>query len=56
MQVRALGRPRRVTGGPFQGRLGLVAGMAPRERVVILLSLLGSQQRVSLPEGDVEAV
>ena len=46
----------RVTGGPFQGRLGLVAGMAPRERVVILLSLLGSQQRVSLPEGDVEAV
>jgi transcriptional antiterminator RfaH len=46
----------RVTGGRFQGHLGLVAGMAPRERVVILLSLLGGQQRVSLPEGDVEAV
>ena len=46
----------RVTAGPFRGHLGLVAGMAPRERVIVLLSLLGSQQRVSLPEGGVEAV
>ena len=35
----------RVTGGPFQGHLGLVAGMAPLERVIILLSMLGAQQR-----------
>ena len=51
-----LGGRVRVTGGPFRGHLGLVAGMAPRERVIVLLSLLGSQQRISLPEGDVEAV
>ena len=43
----------RVTGGPFRGRLGLVAGMAPRDRVIILLSLLGGRQRVILPERDV---
>ena len=46
----------RVTGGPFCGHLGLVAGMAPRDRVIILLSLLGGQQRVGLPEGDVKGV
>ena len=46
----------RVTGGPFRGHLGLCAGLAPRERVIILLRLLGSQQRVTLPAGDVEAV
>ena len=46
----------RVTGGPFRGHLGLVAGMVARERVIILLSLLGGQQRVTMAEGDVEAV
>ena len=46
----------RVTGGPFRGHLGLVAGMAAHERVIVLLSLLGSQQRVSLPERDVEPI
>lgn len=46
----------RVVGGPFRGHLGLCAGMAPRERVVVLLSLLGSKTRVTLSAGDVEAV
>ena len=46
----------RVTGGPFGGHIGLVAGMSPRERVVVLLSLLGSQQRVEMAASDVEVV
>ena len=46
----------RVTGGPFQGHLGLVAGMAPRERVVVLLGLLGGQSRVEMAAADVEPV
>ena len=43
----------RVTSGPFRGYLGLLAGMAPRDRVIVLLSLLGGRQRVILPERDV---
>ena len=46
----------RVTGGPFRGHTGLCAGMAPRERVIVLLSLLGSSARVEMAAGDVEAV
>ena len=46
----------RVTGGPFRGHMGLVANVAPRDRVVVLLSLLGASARVSLAAGDVEAV
>src|SRR5260370_21327063 len=44
----------RVLGGPFQGHFGLYAGMKPRERVEVLLALLGGQQRVTLPRGSVE--
>ena len=46
----------KVVHGPFAGHLGLCAGMAPRERVIVLLSLLGAQQRVSMAAGDVEAI
>ena len=46
----------RVTGGPFKGQFGLVAGMAPHERVVVLLSLMGSSARVSMAASDVEPV
>jgi transcriptional antiterminator RfaH len=46
----------RVTAGPFAGHLGLYAGMRPRERVLVLLQLLGSAQRVELGKDDVEAV
>jgi transcriptional antiterminator RfaH len=44
----------KVLGGPFQGYFGLYAGMKPRERVEVLLMLLGAQQRVTLPKGDIE--
>jgi transcriptional antiterminator RfaH len=44
----------RVLGGPFQGHLGLYAGMKPRARIEVLLAMLGAQQRVSLPRGSIE--
>ena len=46
----------RVTGGPFRGHMGLVAGMSPRERVIVLLALLGARQRVEMAAGDVEPI
>jgi len=46
----------RVCGGPFAGHLGLYAGMKPRERVDILLQLLGSTCRVTLAASDVARV
>jgi transcriptional antiterminator RfaH len=45
----------RILHGPFAGRLALYAGMKPRERVEVLLSLLGGQQRVELPAADIAA-
>jgi transcriptional antiterminator RfaH len=45
-----------VTRGPLCGLEGLYAGQAPHERVAVLLSLLGGQQRVTLPRDDVEAL
>ena len=42
--------------GPFAGHLGLYAGMRAHERALVLLALLGGQQRVELPKADVEAV
>jgi transcription antitermination factor NusG len=50
------GAPVRVLGGPLAGNLGLYAGMKPRQRIEILLTMLGSQQRVTLSRGDVEIV
>jgi transcriptional antiterminator RfaH len=44
----------RVLGGPFQGKLGLYAGMKPHERVEVLLALLGGQQRVTLPRSRIK--
>jgi transcriptional antiterminator RfaH len=44
----------KVLGGPFQGYFGLYAGMKPRERVEVLLMLLGAQQRVTLSKGSIE--
>ena len=46
----------RILQGPFAGQLGLYAGIRPHERVLVLLQLLGGQQRVELPKADVEAV
>jgi transcriptional antiterminator RfaH len=50
------GAPVRVTRGPFQSLTGLYAGQAPHERVAILLSVLGGQQRVTLPKDAIAAV
>jgi hypothetical protein len=40
----------------LQGQLGLFVGMKPRERVEVLLRLLGGEQRVILAKQSVEAV
>jgi transcriptional antiterminator RfaH len=45
----------RVTQGPLLGHIGLYAGMRPHERVLVLLGLLGAEQRVELPKADIEA-
>jgi transcriptional antiterminator RfaH len=46
----------RILAGPFQGQLALYAGVKPRERVEVLLALLGAQQRVTLPRGAIGTV
>ena len=44
----------RVMHGPFAGHVGLYAGMKPRERVEVLLAILGGSQRVTLAADAVE--
>jgi transcriptional antiterminator RfaH len=44
----------RVLAGPLAGHIGLYAGMRSHERVLVLLALLGGQQRVELAKGAVE--
>lgn len=51
-----LGDRVRVIHGPFANLFGLYAGMRPRARIELLLTLLGGQQRVTLPRASVEAV
>ena len=46
----------RILAGPFEGYLGLHAGMRPHERVLVLLALLGGEQRVELARENIEAV
>jgi transcriptional antiterminator RfaH len=46
----------RVTTGPLRGFDGLYAGQRARERVLVLLAVLGGRQRVILPKDDVQAV
>ena len=46
----------RVLQGPLQDQIGLFAALRPHERVLVLLQLLGGQQRVELAQGAVEAV
>ena len=43
-----------VVSGPFAGQVGLYAGMKPRERVEVLLAILGGSQRVTLAADSVE--
>ena len=44
----------RVLHGPFAGQLGLYAGVRAHERVLVLLALLGGQQRVELTKDAIE--
>jgi transcriptional antiterminator RfaH len=44
----------RILHGPFIGHVGLYAGMKPRERVEVLLAILGGSQRVTLAADAVE--
>ena len=44
----------RILRGPFSGHLAIFADMKPRERVEILLQLLGGEQRVTLAKKDIE--
>jgi len=44
----------RVVRGPLVGLGGLYVGMSGRQRVEILLSILGGQQRVILSRGSIE--
>jgi transcription antitermination factor NusG len=46
----------KVLQGPLQDQIGLLAALRPHERVLVLLQLLGGQQRVELPKGDIEAI
>jgi transcriptional antiterminator RfaH len=49
------GDPVRVVTGALQGQLGLYQEQRPRERVLVLLSLLGAAVRVELARQDIEA-
>jgi transcriptional antiterminator RfaH len=44
----------RVVHGPLRGLRGLYDGMKPRDRVAVLLQILGDQQRVELPADAIE--
>ena len=46
----------RILRGPFTGHLAIFADMKPRQRVEILLQLLGGEQRVTLANKDIEVV
>jgi len=46
----------KILAGPFRGHLAIYAGMSARERVAVMLQILGGPQRVTLAERDVEAV
>ena len=46
----------RVISGPLSDQIGLLAVLRPHERVLILLNLLGGQQRVELARNAIEAI
>jgi transcriptional antiterminator RfaH len=45
----------KVLQGPLQDHIGLLAALRPHERVLVLLQLLGGQQRVELARNAIEA-
>ena len=46
----------KVLRGPLQDQIGLLDALRPHERVLVLLRLLGGQQRVELARNAIEAV
>jgi transcription antitermination factor NusG len=46
----------KVLQGPLQDQIGLLAALRPHERVLVLLELLGGQQRVELARNAIEAI
>jgi transcriptional antiterminator RfaH len=46
----------RVIDGPLREQIGMLAALRPHERVLVLLQLLGSEQRVELARNAIEAV
>jgi transcriptional antiterminator RfaH len=45
-----------VTHGPLKGSIAVFDGMRPHQRVAILLTMLGGQQRVELPNAGIRPV
>jgi transcriptional antiterminator RfaH len=43
----------KIVQGPFVGRICLCAGMGPRQRIEVLLQMLGAECRISLARTDV---
>lgn len=52
----AMGTPVRITRGVFESRVGFYAGQSGRERVNVLLDMLGGQRSVQLDERFLELV
>jgi transcriptional antiterminator RfaH len=46
----------KVLQGPLQAQIGMLAALRPRERVLVLLNLLGGQQRVELAKTAIEVI
>jgi transcriptional antiterminator RfaH len=46
----------KVLQGPLQAQIGLLAALRPHERVLVLLTLLGGQQRVELARNAIEVI
>jgi transcriptional antiterminator RfaH len=50
------GDPLRVVAGPFRDQIAELVSLRPRQRVEVLLRILGAQQKVELPRDVVEAI
>jgi transcriptional antiterminator RfaH len=46
----------RVISGLLQNQIGLLGALRPHERVLVLLQMLGGQQRVELAQGAIEPI
>jgi len=46
----------KVVSGPLQNQIGMLAILRPHERVLVLLRLLGGEQRVELARNAIEAI